>query len=103
MQCYSLFYQNRQKLVEFIANNAIDTSATILVQVFTGINEYEYIKNLRDILLEVLPQAKIVGATTSGEISQDKVGDGSTVISISVFEKTQLLTSALLFEENSFD
>ena len=68
MQCYSLIYSDNEKLKAFIAQHNLQAHHSILIQVFTGINEYTYIENLRQTLLTLLPQAKIIGTTTSGEI-----------------------------------
>ncbi|MFA7084940.1 MAG: FIST N-terminal domain-containing protein [Arcobacteraceae bacterium] len=103
MQCYSLIYENKEKLFEFISKNKLTNFENILIQVFTGINEYDYIEKLQHTLLEVLPNAKIIGATTSGEILQDQIYDGSTVISISTFLHTKILTTIEYFENSSFE
>jgi hypothetical protein len=49
-----------------------------------------------------LPQAKIIGATTSGEISHNQVHLNATVISFSVFQATQIATHIISNEGNHF-
>ncbi|MDC0933822.1 FIST N-terminal domain-containing protein, partial [Arcobacteraceae bacterium] len=75
----------------------------ILIQVFTSINNKEYILYLKDELLQFIPNAKIIGTTTNGEISQNGSINDSTVIAVSVFDKTQIITTIIDNQENSFN
>lgn len=89
MQCYSFIYQNKKTLEEFIKAHAILTHQKILIQVFMGINDFTYIHTLRQELLEILPHAKIIGATTSGEISPKKITSQACVVTFA-FLKTPI-------------
>jgi len=63
--------------------------AHILVQLFCGQGK-EMMQRVVAQLVEKLPQAYCIGATTDGEISQETITTGKTVIAVSVFEKTAL-------------
>jgi len=103
MQCYSLIYTDNETLKEFVVQNELQTFPTVLIQVFTGINEYAYIENLRQTLVALLPQAKIIGATTSGEIASHTTTTHACVLSFCLFEHTFITTHLINTYENSFD
>lgn len=103
MQCFSLVYSNDVKLKEFIQANNLTELPNILIQVFAGTNNFAFIQSLQHTLIHLLPQAKIIGATTSGGISQDKVYNQSTVISFAAFQNTQISTHILNDENNCFN
>jgi len=101
MKTFTHEYSSKKNLQEFIKNNFINNYiGDLLIQVFTSVNDKNYITYLRDEILELLPKAKIIGTTTNGEISNNGSIENSTVLSISVFEKTQIYTS---FVENTKD
>lgn len=88
----SLNYENYEQLKSFIAQQSWDKNATLLIQVFTGINEHDYIQTLLGELNSLLPQAHILGSTTSGEISGEDILTYGTVISFTLFEHTHIKT-----------
>jgi c-di-GMP phosphodiesterase len=103
MQCYSLIYRDIQTLNEFVVQNNLQAQGNILIQVFTGINEYTYIENLRQTVLTLLPQAKIIGATTSGEISNHQTTTQESVLTFCLFENTKICTHLIDTYQSSFD
>lgn len=103
MKTFTHEYSSKEQLETFIKDNYISNyNGDMLVQVFTSINNKEYILYLKDELLLFLPNAKILGTTTSGEISHNGSLNHSTVISISVFEKTQIVTALIDNKTDSF-
>ncbi len=102
MKTVTLDYKSQTQLLEFIQDNNIQDTNYLLVQVFTAMNNEEDINNLRTEILEQLPNAKIIGATTCGEISNEGSISNSTVISFSTFEKTVVETKLLDYRESSF-
>jgi len=71
----------------------------ILIQVFTGNCDKTFLCALTDEINRLLPEAHIIGATTSGEILHGKVSGFKTVISFSFFEKTEV--ESAFFERGS--
>ena len=61
-----------------------------LIQLFTAPAKKEKIKKLLRKLKEKFPKALIIGTTTAGEISHGKIYDNSSIISLSLFQNTQL-------------
>lgn len=104
MKSFSFLYNESVKLDEFIHYNAalLKSSENILIQVFTAFNDIEYIKKLLKEIKDKIPKAKIIGATSCGEISNQGMVLNSTVISISFFDNTLIETKILETKENSF-
>ncbi|BFU78617.1 hypothetical protein ALC152_18320 [Arcobacter sp. 15-2] len=104
MKTFTHEYSSKELLETFIKDNYITNyNSDLLVQIFTSVNNKEYILYLRDELLSILPNAKIIGTTTNGEISMNGSLTHSTVISISVFEQTKIVTTLVSTKTNSFD
>ena len=61
-----------------------------LIQIFTALNKQQKIQKLLNRINDDFPNAIIIGTTTAGEISQAKMYEGSSIISLSLFEKTKL-------------
>ena len=67
----------------------INSASSILIQVFSGENS-EKIELILNFLSNTFDKAVIIAASTDGEIANDKVLTGTTVVAISTFENTQL-------------
>ena len=90
MKQYGIIYEDNDQMNEFIKFRNINNNSNILVQVFTGIVNIDYINNLIDEIKALLPQAKIIGTTTAGEIYEGKSYSNTTVISFSIFYNTEI-------------
>ncbi len=99
MKSYNLYYTTNAKLLEFIDENNIKESESLLIQVFTSINEKSFIENLLEVFNKTVPNAHIIGSTTDGEIKESTVSTSKTVISFTLFEKTKILS----FSSDKFD
>jgi len=97
-------YHSQKLLEKYIIDSEITQHAgDILIQVFTSISDENAIIVLRKELLTILPYAKIIGTTTSGEISCNGAIKNSTVLSISLFSKTSIKTDLISTSKDSFD
>ncbi|QKF83127.1 FIST N-terminal domain-containing protein [Halarcobacter ebronensis] len=95
-------YNLKDKTLEKSINlNQFKNSKNILIQIFCGEGEGK-LKEITNALLINLPQSIIIGTTTDGEIKDKKISILNTVLSISIFDKTEILAS---YEDgkNSFD
>ncbi len=63
---------------------------SILVQIFDGSSEHERVSTILRIIKSYLPEAVIIGSSSSGEIIDGEVHDHTTLISISGFDSTLL-------------
>ena len=90
------YYENYRELSQFVINN-YDTiflnNRTVLVQVFSGNCDRAFLCGLSKEIIELVPHAHILGATTSGEIMNGMVSGLKTVLSFSVFEHSDIKTS----------
>ena len=89
MKQYNYKYTNQDDFYEFLKQSGIDVNQkNILIQMFTSLDSKVQIENIASQILSVVTNAILVGASTAGEIMNGEMLDKSTVISISVFEKT---------------
>lgn len=102
MKQYGIWYSNFQEMKSFIYNMNIDKENSILIQVFTGVVETEFINNIIYEITSVLPQAEIIGTTTAGEIYKENVFTNTTIISFTVFEKVQIKAKLLNNNDNEY-
>ncbi len=97
MKVKNFLYKDKETFQEALLASEIfsriEKSQTILLQVFCGIPEEDFIKTLIKDLKELLPQAKIIGTTTAGEIFNMSVEEESVVVSVSLFEHTDIQTA----------
>lgn len=91
MKTYNYIYNN-ELLHKFIDFSLFQDEENVLIQIFSG-QEKQVLSEIITTLLKNIPNAMCIGTTTDGEICSDEVTLLKVVISISVFEKTQLLTA----------
>lgn len=103
MKQYGVKYNNFEELQSFIHNKKIAKYDNIFVQVFTGTLERDFIQNVVNEILCILPQAEIIGTTTGGEILKKKSYDYSTIISITVFEKSKIKSRLLNCNNDEYE
>ncbi|MDP3118884.1 MAG: FIST N-terminal domain-containing protein [Sulfuricurvum sp.] len=72
----------------------------VLIQIFSGILDLKIMHDVTQTLLDQLPQATLIGTTTSGEIINGKMQDESIVISMSIFENTALKSIHLIGDDS---
>lgn len=92
MKLYTHKYFSQSELKSFIKNNSIKNTKNLLVQIFTSINNKEFILDLISDILLILPSAKIIGTTTSGEITSNGFEEYSTEISFCQFSSSEVST-----------
>lgn len=102
MKTITLEYDLKEQLEQFIEDNKISFSNNILIQIFTAENSKDFIISLRSNILALLPNAKIIGSTTCGEISNNGSLSDATVISFSMFDETIIDTRLVNYTTSSF-
>ncbi len=88
-------YTDQDSFRDFAATFDIRSSSAILIQIFTGTISQPHIREMQTMVSGCFPEAKIIGCTTAGEICDNKTFTGSTVISVTVFERTQITTGII--------
>lgn len=103
MKLINHIYNNNVELETFIKNNQLINRQNILIQIFTQNNDKKFIQELLNTILENIPSAKIIGATTSFEISSKGLHQDETVISFSLFKETVIKTYYIESDDNCFE
>jgi len=101
MKQYNYIYDTQAAFDDFLELSNIDKNANnILIQMFSS-QSLEQMQTTASEITQTLPHATLIGASTAGEIIAGKCIDKSSVLSISVFEKT-ILKSFYASEEDSY-
>ncbi|WP_419769256.1 MAG: FIST N-terminal domain-containing protein [Candidatus Marinarcus sp.] len=100
MKTYNYKYENRD-LAALIPFEKFFNQANILVQIFCG-EKKENLAKITKELKHYLPLAVVIGTTTDGEIDNNKIYTHTTIISISVFNQTEV-TSAHVLSKNDYE
>ena len=103
MKTFNTCYTTQEDFKLFLEDNHIQDNDKLLIQVFTSTINEEAIVVLRDAIVSLLPSAALIGATTDGEICSGRVKTGSTVVSLTQFENTNLETTMVLACGDSFE
>ncbi len=102
MESYSFVYNTKIEIEKFLDDTPIALDKEVLIQVFTAVNESYYINQIIKDIKFFIPNAKIIGTTSCGEISNEGMLLNSTLISITIFEDTKLITKVLETSKDSF-
>ncbi|MEA2100712.1 MAG: FIST N-terminal domain-containing protein [Campylobacterota bacterium] len=90
MRTINTNYTTKENLQNFIKENKIVDSNSVLLQIFTGICNEEFIDGLLQDIGELLKHINIIGSSTDGEILEDNIYEKSTVLSFSIFNETKI-------------
>lgn len=102
MRTVNTYYSSKEELSSFITFNNIVDSEKVLLQIFTGICNEAFINTLIYEIKELLPNIKIIGSTTDGEIKDSQISDYETVLSFTIFETTEITIISQSKSINSF-
>ncbi len=102
MQSINHYYENRDSLQLFITSHKIIDSSSLLIQIFTDINEAAFIEQLLRELNTFFLHARIIGATTDGQIADTEVSLNAAVINFTHFEKTSLEVAYFIHDDQGF-
>jgi|GEM_PF-1044442 len=102
MKTYNHHFVDIPTLTAFMRQSPLQQANAVMVQVFTGVCELDFIHTLIDTTRLLLPQAKLIGSTTDGEIMDGDAFDSTTVLAFSVFEQTEVITYAVRFQADSY-
>lgn len=96
-------YESTIKLLSWLEEvSSTKSFESVLVQLFDGSLDHDRIAKITKAIKTFFPQAVIVGASSSGEISDGKVQEDTTLISITGFQATRLKTFRS-DKENAYD
>jgi len=105
VKTFNTYYKNCRDLKQFVETNSDILSANnngaILVQVFSGICDKDFLNDLSKQIIELVPRAQVLGATTSGEIMNGMISEQKTVLAFSVFQHSNIKTSFVVKNQKS--
>jgi len=102
MKSINTYYANKEQLTSFIYDAKIQNSASLLIQVFSGLIDRNFIATLLSELTDILPDAVIIGSTTNGEIMNGKVSSAKVALSFTQFEHVTLKAAAIEHKVDGF-
>ena len=103
MKTKNIYYTNKQDFKNFISKNSFQDEKNLLVQVFSSELDKNILENLLQEIQEITPQAKIIGATTDGEILENEVSTDKIILSVTSFEKATLSVAMQINEDNTYE
>lgn len=83
-------YISNIELEHFILQNDLQDYPHIFIQVFSSNQDEKILIQIQKLIQHLLPQGKLIGCTTAGEIYNGDTLDNQTTITFTIFEKTQL-------------
>lgn len=102
MKNINTYYTNKENLELFLENKSIKDSSSLLIQIYSAINDQPFIENLLAELTLFVPNAVIIGSTTDSEIMNGKVSSGKVVMSFTQFENTSLKTTGIEHQDSGY-
>jgi len=89
VRSYNLLYREEGDLERLVARRGIEDGSNVLIQIFTGITDPAHIGKIQREVRKLFRKAGVIGTTTGGEIYNGRVYENSTVVSVSVFERSR--------------
>ncbi|WP_434658288.1 FIST N-terminal domain-containing protein [Sulfurimonas sp. NW9] len=91
MKQYNHIYTDLDAFHSFLQEAAIDVNQkNILIQLFSSLESKEALQKTAAEIYATFTDALLIGASAAGEIANGEMLDSSTVVSITLFEKTTL-------------
>ncbi len=101
MRKFSLLYNDVVDLQRNIKAARVKNSPRLLVQIYSGNASPTYIQNIISEISSVLPDCRIIGATSSGEIYQGMLLQNTTILTFMQFEKARFSLRMVPLEDES--
>jgi c-di-GMP phosphodiesterase len=92
MQLINHRFSNDEELTLFLKGLSIRSDQSVFIQLFSGIMEPLVIQSVLDTLASHLPSAHLIGATSAGEIDAGEIHLSSILLSLSLFDATEVST-----------
>jgi len=102
MRTKNTYYTTKNDFNQFLKENSFLEEKNLLIQIFSSLLSKELLDYILMDIQELVPQAKIIGSTTDGEILENRVSIDSIVVSISSFERASLRVAMEINDEDSF-
>ncbi len=86
MKVYNHLYKDKRRFTSFIKGTELETDKQTLVRIHSSVHSAAEISGLTKQVKELLPNACIVGCSTSGVICDGKIIDDGCLVSITTFD-----------------
>ena len=84
-------YTSKKEFLDYLHLNDVPLfNDKILIQMFTSLDDKTEVQTIANDVCAILPNAKLIGCSSAGEILHSKMVEKSVVLSISIFEKTTI-------------
>ncbi len=93
MKAHNILYNVSSELGDDFDRAGIGNANATLVQVFTTSAKRTFINSILAEILTLLPDATVVGATTTAVIHDGKISDDDTIISVCEFDSSEISCS----------
>lgn len=94
-------YLTKDALVSFIEKEKLLQYDNIFIQIFSGVLEKKKLLDMAAFLKKHLNNAQIIGTTTSGEIDNSSMQDGTILLSFTLLKSTVVRSKLYDFDESS--
>ncbi|MCM1225848.1 MAG: EAL domain-containing protein [Clostridium sp.] len=101
MKNIGFIYSSDQRFEELIAANELSPKKEYLIRIHTCIHNVRTIRPFINKILSYLPNAKIIGSSTSGVIFNGEIVADCCLISISEFEDSSVETAVSMLNDDS--
>lgn len=92
MQIFNHIYTTEKKLETFFQEKLQVNGRKTFIQLFCGTDDMTLVQDVVTNIARMVPEAKVIGASTAGEIVNGKMVQGAIVISCAIFEHTHIGT-----------
>jgi len=100
MKTKNLYYTTKNDFNQFLEENSFHKENNLLIQIFSSLLSKEFLEYILSDILSLVPQAKIIGSTTDGEILENLVTTNKVVVSVTSFERASLSVAMELNKDN---
>ncbi len=90
MKTKNTYYTTKNDFNQFLEENSFKEEKNLFIQIFSSLLSKEFLEYILEDVMELAPQAKIIGSTTDGEILENLVSTDKVVISVTAFERASL-------------
>ncbi|MFC4101499.1 bifunctional diguanylate cyclase/phosphodiesterase [Paenibacillus xanthanilyticus] len=95
MRVHQHDYQDQERLSEWMRAQSFGETSAILVQIFASASRSQSLEPIASLIGSRLPGAAIIGCTSAGEIMDGGVREQATVVSITEFERSSLVSASV--------
>ena len=103
MKTLNTYYQSKELFLNFLDENKLTEEKNLLVQIFSSVLDENILESILKNITLLLPNAKIIGATTDGEILDNIVSTDKIIVSVTAFKKATLSVGMQRNDGNSFE